>query len=87
MRNVVRDDGLPSSFGLALNLLFSTYPAAVAYCRDLDTLVCGMCETDYSGYPDCRDDTLNGLQVAINLGTDKRFVIRTPLMWIYKKDI
>ena len=47
-------------------------------------LVGGMCETDYSGYPDCRDDTLKALQVALNLGLDSRFVIETPLMWIDK---
>jgi len=47
-------------------------------------LVGGMCETDYSGYPDCRDDTLKALQVALNLGMERRFVIETPLMWLDK---
>jgi 7-cyano-7-deazaguanine synthase len=56
----------------------------VAYRRGLKRLVTGVCETDYSGYPDCRDDTLKALQVAVNLGTQSRFVIETPLMWIDK---
>ena len=60
--------------------------AAVAYRRELTRLVGGMCETDYSGYPDCRDDTLKALQVAISLGLDQRLVIETPLMWIDKAE-
>ncbi|MFN4090410.1 MAG: 7-cyano-7-deazaguanine synthase QueC [Alphaproteobacteria bacterium] len=78
------DNGLPTTFVPARNLLFFTFAAAVAYRRGLRHLVGGMCETDYSGYPDCRDDTLKALQVAINLGTDSRFVLHTPLMWIDK---
>ena len=66
------------------NLLFLTFAAALAYRRGLKRLVAGMCETDYSGYPDCRDDTIKALQVALNLGMDARFVIETPLMWIDK---
>jgi 7-cyano-7-deazaguanine synthase len=77
-------DGLPNTFVPGRNLLFFTYAAALAYRRGLKHLVGGMCETDYSGYPDCRDDTLKALQVALNLGTDRRFVIDTPLMWIDK---
>lgn len=80
------ETGLPSTFVPARNLLFFTFAAAVAYRRGLRHLVGGMCETDYSGYPDCRDDTLKALQVAINLGTDSRFVVETPLMWIDKAD-
>ena len=68
------------------NLLFFTFAAAVAYRRGLKHLVGGMCETDYSGYPDCRDDTLKALQVALNLGMDQRFVVHTPLMWIDKAE-
>jgi len=77
-------DGLPNTFVPGRNLLFFTYAAALGYRRGLKHLVGGMCETDYSGYPDCRDDTLKALQVALNLGTDRRFVIDTPLMWIDK---
>lgn len=76
--------GLPTTFVPGRNLLFFTVAAAVAYRRGLKWLVGGMCETDYSGYPDCRDDTLKALQVAINLGMDSRLVIETPLMWIDK---
>lgn len=76
--------GLPNTFVPGRNLLFFTYAAAVAYRRGLKRIVGGMCETDYSGYPDCRDDTIKALQVAINLGTDSRFVLETPLMWIDK---
>ena len=74
-------DGLPNTFVPGRNLLFLTFAAALAYRRGLKHLVAGMCETDYSGYPDCRDDTLKGLQVAINLGMERRFVLSTPLMW------
>lgn len=77
-------DGLPNTFVPGRNLLFFTVAAAVAYRRGIKRLVGGMCETDYSGYPDCRDDTLKALQVALNLGMDRRFVIDTPLMWLDK---
>ncbi len=78
------EDGLPNTFVPGRNLLFFTFAAAVAYRRDLRHLVGGMCETDYSGYPDCRDDTLKALQVAITLGMDRRFVLHAPLMWLDK---
>lgn len=77
----MREDGLPNTFVPGRNLLFVTFAAALAYRRGLRHLVGGMCETDYSGYPDCRDDTLKALQVAINLGMERRFVLHTPLMW------
>jgi 7-cyano-7-deazaguanine synthase len=76
--------GLPNTFVPGRNLLFFTFAAAIAYRRGLPVLVGGMCETDYSGYPDCRDDTLKALQVALGLGLDTRVVIETPLMWIDK---
>ena len=76
--------GLPSTFVPGRNLLFLTFAAAVAYRRGIKHLVTGVCETDYSGYPDCRDDTIKALQVAVNLGTESRFVIDTPLMWVDK---
>jgi 7-cyano-7-deazaguanine synthase len=77
----MRADGLPNTFVPGRNLLFLTFAATVAYRRGLRHLVGGMCETDYSGYPDCRDDTLKALQVALNLGMERRFVLHTPLMW------
>jgi 7-cyano-7-deazaguanine synthase len=76
--------GLPNTFVPGRNLLFFTYAAALAYRRGMRTLVGGMCETDYSGYPDCRNDTLQALAKAISLGMDAPFVIETPLMWIDK---
>jgi len=76
--------GLPNTFVPGRNLLFFTFAATVAYRRGIKHLVGGMCETDYSGYPDCRDDTLKALQVALNLGMEQRFVVHTPLMWIDK---
>lgn len=76
--------GLPNTFVPGRNLLFLTYAAAVAYRRGLKHLITGVCETDFSGYPDCRDDTMKSLQVTLNLGTESRFVIDTPLMWIDK---
>lgn len=76
--------GLPNTFVPGRNILFFALAAAVAYRRDLRRLVGGMCETDYSGYPDCRDDALKALQVALNIGMEQRFVIDTPLMWLNK---
>jgi 7-cyano-7-deazaguanine synthase len=78
-------NGLPSTFIPGRNLLFFTFAAATGYRRGLRHLVGGMCETDYSGYPDCRDDTLKSLQATLSLGMDHRFVIHTPLMWRDKK--
>jgi 7-cyano-7-deazaguanine synthase len=77
-------NGLPNSFVPGRNLLFLTLAAALAYRRGLDVLVTGVCETDFSGYPDCRDDTMKAMQIALSLGMDKRFLIETPLMWIDK---
>jgi 7-cyano-7-deazaguanine synthase len=76
--------GLPSTFVPGRNLLFFTYAAALAYRRGLGTLVGGMCETDYSGYPDCRHETLQTLARALSLGLDRRCVIDTPLMYVDK---
>ena len=78
------DDGLPSTFVPGRNLLFLTYAAALAYRRGLRRIVGGMCETDFSGYPDCRDDTIKAMQLALNLGMQRRFVLETPLMWLDK---
>ena len=77
----IGDHGLPNTFVPGRNLIFLTFAAALAYRRGIRHIVAGVCETDYSGYPDCRDDTIKALQVAINLGMDRRFVLHTPLMW------
>ncbi|MBN9063091.1 MAG: 7-cyano-7-deazaguanine synthase QueC [Rhizobiales bacterium 65-9] len=78
------DGGLPNTFVPGRNIIFLAFAAALAYRRGAARIVGGMCETDYSGYPDCRDDTIKALQVALNLGMDRRFVLETPLMWIDK---
>jgi 7-cyano-7-deazaguanine synthase len=78
------ESGLPNTFVPGRNLLFFTVAAALACRLGVRTLVGGMCETDFSGYPDCRDDTLKALQVTLSLGMDTRFTIETPLMWIDK---
>jgi 7-cyano-7-deazaguanine synthase len=70
----------------ARNLIFFCFSGALAYRRGARHLVAGMCETDYSGYPDCRDDTVKAMQVALTLGLDQRLTIHTPLMWIDKAD-
>ena len=77
----MRDTGLPSTFVPGRNLVFLSFAAALAYRRGCRHLVLGVCETDYSGYPDCRDDTIKAMQVALNLGLETRFVLHTPLMW------
>jgi 7-cyano-7-deazaguanine synthase len=77
----VASNGLPTTFVPGRNIFFFTAAAALAYRRGIKHLVGGMCETDYSGYPDCRDDTLKSLQASLNLGLDARLVIDTPLMW------
>jgi 7-cyano-7-deazaguanine synthase len=76
--------GLPNTFVPGRNILFLTFAAALAYRRSLSNLVGGMCETDYSGYPDCRNETVRAVETALNLGMARRFVIHTPLMWIDK---
>jgi 7-cyano-7-deazaguanine synthase len=77
-------NGLPNTFVPGRNLLFLTLAATVAYRRGLQVLVTGVCETDFSGYPDCRDDTMKAMQLALSLGMDTRLLIETPLMWIDK---
>jgi 7-cyano-7-deazaguanine synthase len=76
--------GLPNTFVPGRNLVFFTFAAALAYRRGLKFIVSGVCETDFSGYPDCRDDTVKALQAALNLGMESRFVLETPLMWLDK---
>lgn len=77
-------DGLPNTFVPGRNLLFLTFAAALAYRRGIADLVGGMCETDYSGYPDCRDQTIRAMAQALSLGMDRSINIHTPLMWIDK---
>ena len=74
-------EGLPNTFVPGRNLLFLTCAAAIAWRRGIRRIVAGVCETDYSGYPDCRDDTIKAMQLALNLGMQRRFVLETPLMW------
>jgi 7-cyano-7-deazaguanine synthase len=82
----IADSGLPTTFVPGRNLIFFCFAGALAYRRGARHLVAGMCETDYSGYPDCRDDTVKAVQVALSLGLDKRVTIHTPLMWVDKAD-
>jgi 7-cyano-7-deazaguanine synthase len=84
MAITIAEHGLPNTFVPGRNILFLTLASAVAYRRGIRHIVGGMCETDFSGYPDCRDDTMKALQVTLNLGMDKRFIIETPLMWLDK---
>lgn len=79
-------NGLPNTFVPGRNLLFLMFAATIAYRRGLDVLVGGMCETDFSGYPDCRDATMKAMQSALSLGLDRELKIETPLMWIDKAD-
>jgi 7-cyano-7-deazaguanine synthase len=78
------EKGLPNTFVPGRNLIFLAFAAALAYRRGLTHIVGGMCETDFSGYPDCRDDAVKAMQVALNIGMESRFVLDTPLMWIDK---
>ena len=84
MQIEIGENGLPTTFVPGRNLIFFAFAGALAYRRAARHLVAGMCETDYSGYPDCRDDTIKAMQVALGLGMDRRFVLHTPLMWIDK---
>ncbi|AGA64755.1 Queuosine Biosynthesis QueC ATPase [Liberibacter crescens BT-1] len=78
------ENGLPNTFVPGRNLIFLIFAAALAYRRNIRNIVVGVCETDYSGYPDCRNETIQALQTAINLGMDNDFTLHTPLMWIDK---
>jgi 7-cyano-7-deazaguanine synthase len=80
----MQQNGLPNTFVPGRNLVFLTFAGALAYRRGARHIIAGMCETDFSGYPDCRDDTMKAMQLVLNLGMDTRFVIDTPLMWIDK---
>jgi 7-cyano-7-deazaguanine synthase len=80
------ENGLPTTFVPGRNLIFFCFAGAIAYRRGARHVVTGVCETDYSGYPDCRDDTVKAMQVALSLGLDKPLTLHTPLMWIDKAD-
>jgi 7-cyano-7-deazaguanine synthase len=80
------EGGLPNTFVPGRNLVFLTFAAALAYRRGIANIVGGMCETDFSGYPDCRDETIKALNAALNLGMDCSFDIHTPLMWLSKSE-
>lgn len=82
----IAESGLPTTFVPGRNLIFFCFAGALAYRRGARHIVAGMCETDYSGYPDCRDDTVKAMQVALTLGLDQRVTLHTPLMWIDKAD-
>jgi len=84
---VLQSNGLPSTFVPGRNLVFLTFAAALAYRRSIRVLVGGMCETDYSGYPDCRNATMQAMQTALSLGLDEPMSIETPLMWSDKAQI
>ena len=75
---------LPNTFVPGRNIIFFSLAAAIAYRKNTKFLVGGMCETDFSGYPDCRDDSIKAMQIALSLGMDKKLVIETPLMWMDK---
>src|ERR1700694_2021402 len=78
------EDGLPIPVVPGRNLVFLTFAAALAYRRGIGHIIGGMCETDYSGYPDCRNETIKALQAALNLGMNRTFDLHTPLMWLEK---
>jgi 7-cyano-7-deazaguanine synthase len=80
----VSESGLPNTFVPGRNIIFLSFAAALAYRRNCKHIVTGVCETDYSGYPDCRDDTIKSLQATLNLAMETRLVLHTPLMWIDK---
>lgn len=80
----MQENGLPNTFVPGRNILFLTVAAALAYRRGIKTLVGGMCETDYSGYPDCRDESLRALEHALQLGMQTDMTLETPLMWLTK---
>jgi 7-cyano-7-deazaguanine synthase len=80
----IGESGLPTTFVPGRNLIFFSFAGAVAYRRGAKHLVAGMCETDYSGYPDCRDATIKAMGRALDLGMDRNFTLHTPLMWIDK---
>lgn len=82
----VPKEGLPSTFVPGRNIIFLSLAAAFAFQRDITHLVTGVCQTDYSGYPDCRQEFINSLQNTISLGMGRQFYVHTPLMWLTKAE-
>nr|WP_263314044.1 7-cyano-7-deazaguanine synthase QueC [Mammaliicoccus sp. Marseille-Q6498] len=80
------EDGIPNTFVPARNLLFLSFAGALAYQIGAKHIITGVCETDFSGYPDCRDSFIKSMNLSLNLSMDKDFVIHTPLMWLNKKE-
>lgn len=80
------DNGLPNTFVPARNMLFLSFASAIAYQTNAGVIITGVCETDYSGYPDCRDMFIKSMNITANLAMDKDFIIETPLMWLDKKE-
>ncbi|GGI39313.1 7-cyano-7-deazaguanine synthase QueC [Mammaliicoccus stepanovicii] len=80
------EDGVPNTFVPARNLLFLSFAGALAYQIGAKHIITGVCETDFSGYPDCRDSFIKSMNLSLNLSMDKDFVIHTPLMWLNKKE-
>lgn len=83
---ITHDNNVPNTFVPARNLLFMSFAAALAYQIEAKHIITGVCETDFSGYPDCRDNFIKSLNVTINLSMDVNFEIHTPLMWLNKKE-
>ena len=79
-------DEMPNTFVPARNLLFLSFAGALAYQLNAKNIITGLCETDFSGYPDCRDSFIKSMNVTLSLSMDKDFVIHTPLMWLDKKE-
>lgn len=86
MEIILNEEGLPSTFVPGRNLIFINFTAAIAYRRGINNLIGGMCESDFSGYPDCRKETLDAQMKAISLGLDKEFILETPLMYLSKSE-
>lgn len=86
VKSELDDNQLPNTFVPGRNLIFITFAAAYAYQHKIENLVTGVCQTDYSGYPDCRQNTITALELAINLGMEYNFKIHTPLMWMTKAE-
>ena len=80
------EDGIPNTFVPARNLLFLSFAGALAYQIGAKHIITGVCETDFSGYPDCRDSFIKSMNLSLNLSMDKDFVIHTPLMWLNKQE-
>ncbi|HHX8369652.1 TPA: 7-cyano-7-deazaguanine synthase QueC [Vibrio alginolyticus] len=84
--NDLSDANVPNTFVPGRNILFLTYACIHAYQLGIQDIITGVCETDFSGYPDCRDNFIRSLNLSCNLGMYKAFNIKTPLMWLTKAE-